>query len=132
MKVSRQRMELTKEERILLKIPECITRFNDKSKVYTLEEAINDYVLFGPYKKNLEKIYNAATKMFKETKKLVIKGKKYSLVCKRSNSSHFDKEAFIKDHGQLMYDKYCKAVTKYEWVVAETNVLEAAFEEEEE
>lgn len=99
------------------KIFKIIDKFASKPKKYSLEEAVEDYVVINDVYKSLSSIYTKLTAMFKEQKTLVIQGKRYSLVRKTSNISRFDKDAFIEDYGLEVYEKYQRTSIRNEYTI---------------
>ena len=119
------------QDKIMLRISVCITKFfkNYREK-YSIQDAVEDYVTVGETKKKLEKIYLHTTGMFKDSKKITIRGKKHTLIRKQTNMSNFDKETFIADYGIETYNKYMKPVPRYEFVIVDNNTLDLSVEEE--
>jgi hypothetical protein len=117
--------KISPTDALMVKVGRVIDWFKANRGAYTLERAIEDFIIIKDTKSNISRIYEQDTKMFKETGKPVLKGKKNMLVLKKTNRSCFDKEAFINDYGETAYAKYLKNSTVYEWDIVPLNVVEA-------
>lgn len=130
-KSPKERLDLTFQDSLMLKISKVLSRFKIRTTKYTLDEAIEDYCTISSTKKTLDSIYKKTTDIFKADGRSVIRGKKNTLICKKTGFSNFDKEAFIEDYGPKIYEKYQKPSVRCEYIIVDNKTIDSQANAEE-